>query len=410
MDWRSFFGLPPKRKTPTEVRSIQWPFDVGPPANVWADGSADTALALSAVYSAVRLLAESVASLPLVVYRDTGTRRVKVTSSSLFDQPAVYGTKYDWIYQLMTSLLLWGDSVGLMTSRDGFQFPRSIEWLRTELVQVQEDPSGNPLRAKWWYGGKELPREDIFHVRAFTLPGRIRGVSPIANFANLIGSGLSALQYGNDWYANGGVPPGKFKNSAQTVDQTQADLVKARLVKSIRSRQPLVYGNDWDFEPIAVPPNEAQFLDSMKLNATQIAAIYDVPPERIGGVPGGSLTYATQEQDQIRLALTTGRWCTRLEHAFFGLLPERQYVRFNVDAMIRTDTKTRHEVFKIDRDMGLKSIDELREIDDLEPLPNGEGADYSPLAVTVAEASAAAKPAPQALPSVTPLQRPKAVS
>jgi HK97 family phage portal protein len=149
-----------------------------------------------------------------------------------------------------------------------------------------------------------------------------------------------------------------------------------------------VYGSDWDYNPIQIPPEQAQFLSTMKLNATQVAAIYDVPPERVGGEPGGSLTYATQEQDQIRLSTTVARWCVRLEHAFFGLLPERQYTRFNVDAMIRTDLKTRHEVFKLDRDMGLKSIDELRLIDDLEPLPGGEGQDYSPLAVTVAEASA----------------------
>jgi HK97 family phage portal protein len=220
------------------------------------------------------------------------------------------------------------------------------------------------------------------------------GLSPIKQFASTIASGLASLQYGNDWFANGGVPPATFKNTQRTVDPKASAEITQRLTAAIRSRQPLVHGNDWDFKAMTVPPDEVQFLGSMKLNATQIAAIYDVPPERAGGEPGGSLTYATQEQDQIRLAVTTGKWCTRLEHAFYGLLPERQYTRFNVDAMIRTDTKTRHEVFKLDRDMGLKSIDELREIDDLEPLPNGEGADYSPLAVTVAEASAAAKPAP----------------
>jgi HK97 family phage portal protein len=409
MGWRSWLGLSEKK---TEVRAIQWPFDIGPPVHALPDGSADSALTLAAVYSCVRLLAESVASLPLQVYRDNGTRRVRVNTSSLFDQPAAYGTQYDWVYQCMTSLLLHGNVYGLVTSRDGFGFPTNIEWLRTELVSIQEDSSLNPMVAKWFYMGRQLSREDLFHIRGFTLPGRVDGLSPIRMFAQTIGSGLGALQYGNDWFANGGIPPGKFKNSQQTVDPAKADEVKARLMQAIRTRQPLVYGRDWDYETFAVPPEEAQFLDSMKLTATQIAAIYDVPPERVGGEPGGSLTYATQEQDQIRLALTTGRWCTRLEHAFFGLLPERQYVRFNVDAMIRTDTKTRHEVFKLDRDMGLKSIDELREIDDLEPLPNGEGTDYSPLAVTVAEAAA---PKPQPAPSaeqqpISVLPRPRAIS
>lgn len=403
---------PFRRRRESEQRSIQWPFDVGPPAySPFETNSAEAALALAAVYSSVRLLADSVASLPLRVYRDTGSRPVRVNSSPLFDQPAVYGTVYDWLYQLMTSLLLHGNAYGLVTSRDGWGLPTNIEWLRTELVSCQEDPSYNPMLAKWFYMGRELTRENLFHVRAFTQAGHIKGLSPIKTFGPTIASGLGALQYGNDWFANGGIPPGTFKNTQKTVTPSEADVVKARLTSAIRTRQPLVYGADWDYSSIQVPQDEAQFLASMKLTATQIAAIYDVPPERVGGEPGGSLTYATQEQDQIRLATTTGRWCTRLEHAFYGLLPERQYTRFNVDAMIRTDLKTRHEVFKLDRDMGLKNIDELRAIDDLEPLPGGEGQDYSPLAVAVAEATAAPAPAPAAAAQPQPVPaRPRAVS
>jgi HK97 family phage portal protein len=404
---------PFRRRKEPEQRTIQWPFDVGPPAySPFEANSADSALALTAVYSSVRLLADSVASLPLRIYRDVGDRSVRVNSSSLFDQPAAYGTLYDWLYSLMTSLLLHGNAYGLITSRDGYGFPTNIEWLRTELVTIQEDVHYNPLAAKWFYMGREISRDDMFHVRAFTRAGHTLGLSPIKTFGPTIAAGLGALQYGNDWFANGGIPPGTFKNTQKTVTPEDADVVKQRLTAAIRTRQPLVYGSDWDYSSIAVPPDEAQFLSSMKLTATQIASIYDVPAERVGGEPGGSLTYATQEQDQIRLALTTGRWCTRLEHAFFNLLPERQYTRFNVDAMIRTDLKTRHEVFMLDRQMGLKNIDELRAIDDLEPLPNGEGKDYAPLMVQVAEAKADAlpgEPTPAPAPQPVPA-RPRAVS
>jgi HK97 family phage portal protein len=382
VDWRKFLGLPAKKP---EMRAIDFPFNVGPPAYTTGyHASENDALSLAAVFASVRLLADSVACLPLHIYRDLGERRQRVRTSSLFDRPSVYGTQYDWVYQCMTSLLLHGNAYGLITSRDGYEFPTTIEWLRAD--QVFYEPGDTAYSSKWYYNGRRIDGENLFHVRAFALAGHVLGVSPIRQFALNISSGLSALKYGTEWFDNGGIPPGTFKNSAQTVDQTQADQVKARLALAIHTRQPLVYGSDWDYNPIAVPPEEAQFLASMKLNASQIAAIYDVPPERVSGEPGGSLTYATQEQDQIRLALTTQKWCTRLEHAFFGLLPERQYVRFNVDAMIRTDIKTRHEVFKIDREIGMKSIDELRQLDDLEPLPNGEGQSYAPLQAQIAEA------------------------
>jgi HK97 family phage portal protein len=387
MGWRSFLGLPEKK---TESRAINFPFNVGPPANLSYGATENDALSLWAVFAAVRLLADSVASLPLHVYRDLGDRRQRVRTSSLFDQPAAYGTQYDWVYQCMTSLLLHGNAYGLVTDRDGYQFPTTIEWLQPSHVSCVEGDTA--YSTKWYYNGREISGENLLHVRAFTLPGRLLGVSPIRQFAMEISAGLSAMKYGNDWFDNGGFPPGTFKNTELTVDQTQADLIKARLNSAIHTRSPLVYGKDWDYTPVSVPPEEAQFLASMKLTASQIAAIYDVPPERVAGEPGGSLTYATQEQDQIRLALTVQKWATRLEHAFFGLLPERQYVRFNVDAMIRTDIKTRHDVYKIDREIGLKSIDELRMLDDLEPLPNGAGGDYTPLQAQIGIATAEAQP------------------
>ena len=387
MGWRSWLGIPEKK---VEGRAVQWPFDVGPPRYALGTSDQNTALSLHAVFAATRLLADSVACLPLHVYRDAGGRREKVAASTFFDRPSAYGTQFDWVYQCMTSLLLHGNSFGLVVSRDGYGYPTAIEWLRPDHVSCEE---GDTIYStKWRYNGREVPREDMFHIRAYALPGCILGVSPIRQFASTISSGLAANDYGNTWYANGGFPPGTFKNTQMTISPESADEIKARLARSISSRTPLVYGQDWDYTPVSVPPEEAQFLESMKLTASQIAAIYDVPAERVAGEPGGSLTYATQEQDQIRLALTTQKWCTRLEHAFFGLLPQRQYVRFNLDAMIRTDIKTRHEVYKIDREIGIKNVDEMRELEDLPPLPNGEGKDYTPLQAQVAVTTAEAQP------------------
>jgi HK97 family phage portal protein len=406
VDWRKFLGLPEKK---TETRAINsFPFNVGPPSYGGYNASEDDALSVWAVFAAVRLLADGVASLPLHIYRDLGDRRQRVRTSSLFDRPSAYGTQYDWVYQCMTSLLLHGNAYGLIVARDGFGFPTTIEWLQPSHVSCVEGDTA--YSAKWYYNGREISGENLLHVRAFTLAGRILGLSPIRQHAMEISAGLSALKYGNDWFDNGGIPPGTFKNTEQTVNQTSADEIKARLRSAIHSREPLVYGRDWDYNPISVPPEEAQFLASMKLTASQVAAIYDVPPERVAGEPAGSLTYATQEQDQIRLALTIQKWCTRLEHAFFGLLPERQYVRFNVDAMMRIDLKTRHEVYKIDREIGLKSIDELRMLDDLEPLPNGAGADVTPLQAQIGIATAEAQPRRALTEDTAEPSRPRLVS
>jgi HK97 family phage portal protein len=368
----------------TETRAVQmpwqpWtspyiPFSAGGPIHPSEfRQSVEAALSLSPLYAGARLLADMVASLPLQQYRKPpGGKPVRLNNSSLFDHPASYGTVYDWLHQCMVSLVLQGNAWGLITSRDGYGYPLTIEWVPPERVEVVDDEQQpwNPARALIYFFGAQIPREDLFHVRAFTVPGKIAGMSPLRLFMNLISSGNDALEYGASWYRSGGWPPGTFQNQELEVDSEQADEIRRRLTRSIQRREPLVYGRDWDYKPVAVPPNEAQFIQAMQLNATQIAAILGLPPERIGGSRGDSLTYSTQEQESISLVVDTLRpWLVRLETAFFDVLPAQQYVRFNSDAMLKVTTEQRHAIYKLDRDIGLKTIDELRELEEMGPLP-----------------------------------------
>jgi HK97 family phage portal protein len=172
--------------------------------------------------------------------------------------------------------------------------------------------------------------------------------------------------------------------------------VKARLRNALLSHSPLVFGSDWEFNAITVPPNEAQFVETMRLSATQIANIYGLPPEDVGGTRGGSLTYATVELNQLDRSLAMRPWLVLLEHKFASLLPERQYVRFNADAMVRTDLKTRWEVHQIQLATGVLNRDEVRATEDLPPLPNGEGQDYKPVSAPPPEAAPQAQQPPPA--------------
>jgi HK97 family phage portal protein len=325
----------------------------------------DDALRLVPVYAAARLIADSVASLPLQTYRYSGDVAVKVPPPALFRNPAGIGTLYDWVFACMTSLVLKGNAFGLIVNDDGQAVPSAIEWLDPDRVYIDER-----IR-KYYLDGREIAAADLLHIRAFTLPGRIRGVSPLAMFASTIGAGQAMVDYSADWFRSGGFPPGTFRNTAVRVEQEEAEKIKRRLITSILQRAPLVFGHDWEYTPVSVPPEEAQFVEAAQLNATQIAAIYGIPPERIGGSrAGGSLTYANQEQDEIAWQTSGIRpWVVRLERALFDLLPSGTYVRFNLDAVIRTDLKTRHEVYAIDHGIGLRTIDEMRALEELPPLP-----------------------------------------
>lgn len=344
----------------------------------------ERALALAPVFAAGRLLSNSVASLPIQQYRaGSDGSRTRLGLASLFVSPSAVGTTHDWIMRAMNSLVYRGNAVGLITARDSYGYPTAMEWLHPDWVSVIDTllyGPGSFTQPLWFVLGKPVASEDICHIPWFPMPGRVWGLSPVTAYAATVATGLAAQEYTTDWFNSGGVPPGTFANANQTVDQDEADAVKARLVQAIRSHEPIVYGKDWTYNPISIAPNEARFIETMQLTATQIAAIYGIPPEKIGGASGHSLTYANAEQSSIDFVqFTLLPWLTKLEDALSALLPRGQYMKFNVDALIRTDIATRYESYEKARLIGMLNVDEIRAMEDLPPLPNGAGADYTPL-------------------------------
>lgn len=270
----------------------------------------------------------------------------------------------------MTSLLLRGNAYGLKIGNEAGT-PKMIEWLNPDLVDWS-DLNG------WTYRGQPIAAERLLHIPALVVPGKRLGVSPLQACAATVSIGTEGQRFQRDWFRNKAVPGMVFQNTERTLDAEVAARAKERLMGTLRSGEPFVTGKDWKLDVLKLSADEAGFVKSAKLSATQIANIYGVPPEEVGGETGSAMTYQTTEQQQIRLITNTLRpWIVRLEQAFSTLLPEPRYVRFNTDALIRVDTKTRYEVHRIARTIGLNSINEIRALEDLPPIPGGD--DYEPL-------------------------------
>lgn len=357
----------------TEQRAITaLPWNVGGTTGGVAVNE-NRALSLVPVFAAVSLLAGSVSTLPIKSYRRGAQPTPLSTLPPLLAALEDAGQLVSWLHRCMTSLLLRGNAYGLVTSRDAFGYPTSIVWLDPHSVTVQESAlsgRGSPTEPIWYWWGREVPPNDLVHIPWFTRAGTVLGLSPIRAFGDTINAGLSVTDYGLTWFQNGGFPPGTFRNTENTVSQEVAEAIGARLDRAMQKRRPLVYGKDWEYNPISVPPDEAQFVASAQLSATQIASIYHVPPEWIGGQSGTGLHYSTAEQDQIQYVMHGVRpWVETLECAFYPLLPEGIYVKFDTDALVRADLRTRHEVYAIDAGIGLRTVDEMRAQEDWGPLP-----------------------------------------
>lgn len=358
--WRS--GRAPEERA---VSSLPWSHG----GNHEASGSLEGNLSLVPVYAAVSRITSALSTTPLDQFRRTLTGRQPVELAPVFDDPT-QGTSVDWLSQCVSSLLLRGNAYGL---RVGLGVtPRDIVWLHPDRVSYHE--------GRWYYNGTPVDDAEMLHIPGLVLPGSRLGVSPITACAMIMTSGHETQRFIKDWYKNKAVPGLVFKNTERTVDPTVADKAKERLRSTLRAGDPFVTGKDWTLDVVKLSAEDAGFVVATGLTATQIANIFHVRPENIGGTTGSSLTYATEELNQIKESNDALRpWAVRLEKAFSKLLPKGEYVRFNLNANIRVDTKTRYEVHQIARNIGLNNVDELRALEELMPLADGVGQDYAAL-------------------------------
>ena len=344
--------------------------------DVWgagAESSSSGAEALTALFAARRTIIDTVSSLPLHAYRTLADG----TSQRVDREPdlirPLHGSPYSWKAQIVTSMVDDGNAFGIATGmRSGW--PTGIRWVRPDDVQVDED---NVVLPEYFYMGRHVPREFMVHIPWVVPAGKWRGISPLKAFKVAFETGVRAQEWGRDWFENGTTPPVHFKNTARELSAAAADDVKAKYLSAVRRRKPLVTGNDWDVNAIGTPADEQRVIASLKMTAAQVAAIYGLSPEDIGGEAANSLTYATVEGNERKQASKVGRpWCMRIEEALSMFTPRPQYLRFNLDANVRADLKTRMEAHEIALRTGLETISEARALEEKPPLTDAELAQW----------------------------------
>jgi HK97 family phage portal protein len=226
-------------------------------------------------------------------------------------------------------------------------------------------------------GGVEQNPANVFHVKAFPWPGQLEGLSPIAYAREAIGLGLGAERYGARFFAGADLPIG-FLETDQAVDQQTADVLRARWRQLggggwsgwDRRRDIAVLGNGARFRPLAIAPEESQFIQTQKFSVSTIARFYGVPPEMVAGETAGHEAYTSPEMRGTDfLQFTLRPWLLRIERAVSGLLPSTQSAKFNAGGFLRATLREQYEALNIGVTGGFVMPNEAREKLDLPALP-----------------------------------------
>jgi HK97 family phage portal protein len=323
-----------------------------------------TAMQHSAIWASVNLIAGSISTLPLAAYR-RGERDPLPDLPPILRTPSAGTNLPDFLYAALQALLVRGNCFGLIVDRAGAGLlPAQVELLANERVQVEANS-----RIIWRVDGQEVDPASIWHVKAFTSPGQVLGLSPIGHARQAIGLGIAAERYAAKLFGESAIPSGVL-TSDQDIKADRAKEIKARWrARHQGHRDIAVLGSCARFQAVTIAPEEAQFLETTQANVRTICRYFGVQPELIGADSGNSLTYANVEQRALDF-LTFGLrpWLVRLETALSALLSSTTTVKFNAAALVRTDLLTRYQAHESAIRAGWKLRSEVRELEDLPPV------------------------------------------
>ena len=351
-----------------------------------------TALQTTAVYACVRILAEAIASLPIHVYKYTEVGKEQDIDHQLYyllhDEPNPDMTSFVFRETLMSHLLIWGNSYAQII-RDGRGQVLALYPLMPDRMTVKRDDRGelyyvyqrseedNPnFKDK---GNIILKKSEVLHVPGLGFDGLI-GYSPIAMAKNAVGMTLATEEYGASFFANGANPGGVLEHPGILKDPSKVRESWNQVYQGTNnSHKVAVLEEGMSYKTIGIPPNEAQFLETRKFQINEIARLYRIPPHMVGDLEKSSFSNIEQQSLEF-VKYTLDPWVVRFEQAFQKalLLPDEKkttFIKFNVDGLLRGDYQSRMNGYAIGRQNGWLSTNDIRRLEDMNPLSKEEGGD-----------------------------------
>jgi HK97 family phage portal protein len=337
------------------------------------------ALAIADVWAAVRVLADAVSSLPLHVFRKTEQGRERVTAGRLVDlleRPSPGVTEADLTSSLMTHLAVWGNSYVAKYRQQGEVTQLGLlhpDRVRPELedgrLRFRYDPPKGPQLL--------LTEADLVHVKGLSVDG-VSGLSAVSQAARVLGLSDSLVKHAMSYFQSTHPRPEgvlRLGGADYPSDEGIGRAIEG-LQKDLKDRGILVVRGDAAYENIAHRLDDSQFEEQRRLSAQEVARVFRIPSHLLNAGSGGdSLTYSTSESmsaDFLKYSLTP--WLRRIELAISGdrdLAFQRQFVKFEVDGLLRADAKTRAEVYTaaLDPLTGWMRREEVRRLEDLPQEP-----------------------------------------
>jgi HK97 family phage portal protein len=346
----------------------------------------DIALTYSAIWTCVRIISETLASLPWNVDQvrpDGGRDRVPDHGVDflLNGQANSETTSFEFKQALIAWVLTWGNGYAEIERRNGEAV--ALWQIPPDRIEPGRDDDGRLAYLVKPVRGDDvvLPARDVLHFKGLGWDG-VKGYDVISYAAQNVGLGLGMERFGADFFGGGAHPSGILETDG-TLDDKAIENLKGTFLGAASAQGTPVLEQGVKWKQSGIPPEAAQFLESRKLGVLDICRFYRVPPHMAADLDRA--TFSNIEHQAIEFVThTIMPWSVRFEQECNGKLlprpraggPRRLFVRINLNALLRGDIKSRYEAYNIARYGGWLSANDILRLEDQNPLPGKQGNVY----------------------------------
>lgn len=341
----------------------------------------NVALTYSTIFACVRVIAETIATLPLFLYKVKGNNKVKAREHNLYsilhDAPNLECTSVSFFESLITQILLTGNGFAEII-KDNFNNILELHILDANKIRVYRDNYNN-IVYEYNDDGKiiSLSKRQVLHIAGLGLNGII-GYSPIALMRRQIATGIYQDNFALDFFSNG-VKKVPILSHPNRISKEAKESMKESFRKSWDNGI-VVLEEGITVNPITMNLSDAQFLESRRFSVEEICRIFRVPPHLIGDLSRS--TNNNIEHQSIEFVTHTIRpWCVRIERGLNNFLLNikekgKYTIEFMLDGLLRGDTLTRQQSNQIKLNNGILTRNQWRQQENMNEVEDEYGDDY----------------------------------
>ena len=355
-----------------------------------------SALALGDVFRTVQILTTSTGQLSLVAERQ-GT--VTSRPAPIVRNPDLNMSRSEWLAVVVMCLAFTGNAY-LLKQRGPDGTVINLPVLNPRSVHIEEHPDTG--RLTYWHDGDRYTSHDIEHIKFLPpLPGSHYGLGPMQAAQSSMRSSLDMNDYMGRWFTDTGQPTGILK-SKNKLDPDTAHRIRNAWNGLDANGEPIeqkdnptgikVLDADTDYSAVLLSPKDALWLEAQNFTTVQLARLFGVPSSlMLVTLEGNSQTYSNVEQEWLSFVrFTLMGYLRPIEESLTRCTPNGQTVRFNVETLLRTDTKSRYDAHAIALQNGFMTVNEVRALEGMAPIDGGDTPTQTPAPTTNEESNVSA--------------------